>query len=35
MAVSKDNIKAFLIIGFYLVLLVVLLAFANHYRPHP
>ena len=35
MAASKDNIKAFFIIAFYLVLLVGLLAFANHIRPHP
>jgi hypothetical protein len=35
MAASKDNIKAFLIIGFYLILLVGLLAAANHFRPHP
>ena len=35
MPASKDNIKAFFIIAFYLALLVGLLAFANHVRPHP
>jgi hypothetical protein len=35
MPASKDTIKALFIIAFYLVLLVGLLAFANHVRPHP
>jgi hypothetical protein len=32
---SKETFKALLVIGFYLVLLLVLLAWANHMRPHP
>jgi len=35
MAASKENIRAFFIIAFYLALLIGLLAFANHIRPHP
>jgi hypothetical protein len=35
MAASKDNVKAFFIIAFYLALLVGLLTVANHFRPHP
>ena len=35
MPASKDTIKAIFVIAFYLALLVGLLAFANHVRPHP
>ncbi len=35
MPASKDTIKALFVIAFFLALLVGLLAFANHIRPHP
>ena len=35
MPASKDTVKAIIIICLYLALLCGLLAFANHFRPHP